>query len=350
MAWVAVADDAADVLASLVKRARTCAKRGSVTAEFIHAVLDPDVPSIPPSALDPFHTPRAGESDGEIGSALRVWVIRMREVVEMVRGERPRRALFATPSDSDGWIDWDGFAERAVDPTPAPPADLFQGIWRLRPEDRERGAALVGMAVPERATYDKEFWQDLYTLQPQYLQAMALAFPDDTSTLIPAASMAIHRGLAEVAPRQLDALSPELLARHPGQWEVATGTCVALGLASRHQAVRASAAELLAARVPGRLGPDRMATAMAQVVPQVTLARWVGSLADAAQLNPDLVIDVLTALLPRLEPRATGVAKLLTLLNDEQIRKVGSPRTRPCEGGWSSSRDVRVPRRLRSDS
>lgn len=333
MAWVAVTDDAADVLAPLAKRARTCAKRESVPAEFIHAVLDPEAPSIPPSALDPFHGATSGKGDGEIGSALRVWAIRMREVVEMVRGERPRRALFATPSDGDGWIAWDGFAERAVDPTPAPPADLFQGIWRLRPEDRERGAALLGMTVPERTTYDKEFWQDLYTLQPQHLQAMALAFPDDTSPLVPTASMALHRGLAEVAPRQLDALSLELLARHPGRWDVATGTCVALGLASRHQAVRASAAELLAARVPDRLVPDQMATAMAEVVPEVTLSRWAGSLADAAQLNPDAVIDVLTALLPRLEPRAIGVAKLLTLLHDEQVRK-GLVTQDPALRGW----------------
>ncbi|MDO5082689.1 MAG: DUF6493 family protein [Arachnia propionica] len=146
----------------------------------------------------------AQEVDAEIGSALRVWAIRMREVVEMVRGQRPRRALLATPSDGDGWITWDEFAERAADPTPAPPADLFQGIWRLRPDERERGAALVGVPVPERTSYDEEFWQDLYTLHPQHLQAVALAFPDDTSPLVPTASMAIHRGLAEVAPRQLD--------------------------------------------------------------------------------------------------------------------------------------------------
>ncbi|MDO5066467.1 MAG: DUF6493 family protein [Propionibacteriaceae bacterium] len=321
MAWVAVTDDAATVLAPLTKRAKACAKRGSIPAEFLHAVLDPEAPSIPPSALDPFHKPRPDQSDGEVGSALRVWAIRMREVVEMVRGERPRRLLLATLSDEDGWITWDDFAHRAAEPTTAPPADLFQAIWRLHPEDRQRGAALLGTAVPAQGTYDEEFWQDLYTLHPQHLQAVALAFPDDTAPLVPTAKMAIHKGLDEVAPRQLDALSLELLTRHPGRWDEAAGACVALGLASRHQAVRASAAELVASKVPGRLRAEQLATAMADQVSNVVLSRWAGSLADAAGLNPDAVIDVLTALLPKLEHGATGVAKLLTLLHDEQTRK-----------------------------
>ena len=48
--------------------------------------------------------------------------------------------------------------------------------------------------------------------------------------------------------------------------------------------------------------------------------RWVSSLTDAAALNPDMVVDLLSALLPGLDRGLRGIGGLMQLLLDEQLR------------------------------
>lgn len=63
--------------------------------------------------------------------------------------------------------------------------------------------------------------------------------------------------------------------------------------------------------------------------------RWASSLADAAQLNPGAVVDLLTALLPRLDRTTRGVGALLGVVVDESLR-LHRPLTDAALAAWLS--------------
>ena len=383
LAWLAASGSVAAILAPLARRARTLAARDGehYLAALLVSALDDQVPFLPQrywqptsgslvngqwvedKAGPPKALPRAEES-----TLLPSFITRLREVADAVQGRAPRRPLLATPTDSLGRVDIDTLLARceATRRVGAPfPVDRTQALLRVAPEHRERAAAAAGGALPqitERIRIEWRsrgsdtlkadgspqwvWWDPLVhgdplqapsATQPALIPSGALRYSDGpvacdlvtaglglvhpASTLpLAAAGVAILNG---AAGDEVEHCAPGLLralAAHPGAWSAETAQLVALGMAAQRAELRAQAVELLAAAVPARLDAATMAQGFAACAPAIVLGRWAQSFADAASLAPLAVIEVLTRLLPQLEPKARGTGALITLLLDESLR------------------------------
>lgn len=384
LAWLAAAEQAPALLAPLAPRA-SAVDRGHdrfLLVELLRAVLGIDTEFLPRPHVHPDPSETGGEEvpcdservvwllPEEDGSALPALLTRMREVVAIVQGRTPRRTLLATPTDTLGWIDAETLLDRAAENSrEAAPgeADVHQALLRVRPEDRERVRSALG-AGPEQATtaariqwtqrtvehetggsVETDSWwevdvvtdvpapspvhpaliattterapQERRSLDAVVIGQLGLVSPGSTLPLIPGILELSLAGDGEADSTRHALQLLDVLRDHPGAWSAETVQLVALGIAAKDAAVHTVAAEVLAAAVPSRIAVPLAAQGFADCAQAVILTRWATGLADAAALAPGPVLDLLTALLPLLDPGMRGIGKLLGLLQEESLRQ-----------------------------
>lgn len=355
---------------------------------------------------------RTAHPTEEETSVLPSFVTRLREVASVLRGRAPRRRLLATPTDTHGWIDPAVFRDRYLsslgtmaEPGEAPaarrhkpveplPVDLAQALLRLHPEGRDGVLAEFGLAPPpltdevriewrsrgsstrkangepEWVWWDpvihaadlekpapqrpglipstpKDSWRSYRGTTELVTGELALVHPASTLHLAAVGVGVLNNALSEVEHQAGPVLSA--LAGHPGAWTAETVQVVALGMAAQPTPLRAQAAELLAAAVPTRIGVTAAAAGFAGCAPAIVLTRWAGSFADAAGLAPAAVVDLLTALLPRLDRTSRGLGALLTVLLDESLRlgrRAEDPALRDWLAGFTGSSAAKTAKAL----
>ncbi|MDO5083677.1 MAG: DUF6493 family protein [Arachnia propionica] len=349
LSWLASTPDAATVLEPLRQRARSLGRpnRQDLFPQLILAALSPtqerDASWNEPS--------RRWEFGWLPASSMRHldWFLlsRLAEVADILTGRVPHHELLATPTDNHGNLDADALLRRldmaaavlgvATRELPAHrPADLTQAAMRLNEADRKRVSQVVGVELPaptRRVRIDWEVRQqevvrpdddrELPNPPPWYQILVPSRYSALTALMDPAGTCyLVARGLA---PHELidygshlAEVLPQLLG-HPGAWTPETAQLLAFALSGKSE-IQALAVELLVAVVPGRLGVEDTAAGMAAAAPVCVLNRWTSSLTDAAALNPGMVVDLLTALLPRVDRGLRGIGGLLQLLLDEQLR------------------------------
>jgi hypothetical protein len=111
------------------------------------------------------------------------------------------------------------------------------------------------------------------------------------------------------------------LLTHPGRTGRLSAVTVAAGLAAVGHVDRVRAADCFAALVvTGRITVEELADAMRTLAPFVPVQRWAASLGDASEAAPgarDAVVELLVALLPRLDRSRRGIVNLLDRLAEE---------------------------------
>ena len=397
LAWLAGAGRPADTLAPLVKRAAKISSDRPAywISQLLVAAADPSAKYLPQTFWQRITTLfRHGKTVQEYGdpeprpteeetSVLPSFVTRLREVTEILRGKAPRRPLLATPTDTHGWIDPAVFRDRylahrspkAIKPFPV---DLTQALLRLHPEGRQPVLAEFGLALPPvtetlriewrsrgsdstKANGEPQWvWWDPFVhadpaeapsaTQPAVIPStpadpyrsyrgttelvtgeLGMVHPASTLPLVAVGVKILNNALSEVEHQAGPVLAT--LARPPGAWTAETAQLVALGMATQPAALRAQAVEVLVAAVPARLSVDAAAEGFAACAPAIVLTRWAGSFTDAAGLAPTVVVDLLTALLPRLDRGTRGIGALLTVLLDESLR-LGRPASDAALRAW----------------
>jgi hypothetical protein len=98
---------------------------------------------------------------------------------------------------------------------------------------------------------------------------------------------------------------------------------LALGLAAKTALERAAASELLIDAVSERTSIAQLGVTMGSISPAVPLNRWAVALRDAATISEGahaIVRELLTVVLPLVDPAQSGVLGLVELLEDELVR------------------------------
>lgn len=365
LAWLATAEHPAERLASLLKRVKKMSEPGRD-----HGILGPLLRAVFAFPEDKrkgkpeqwrFTEVPAGAPEGAEG----LWRHRVLEVTKILTGQAPRRALLATPSDTHGQLPGEVFLARvaevqerfgvnAAELKERCPGDLVQAAMRLSKQDRAKAEQVLGFSLPQpskrvevewyrRDSDEKKpngqpewvWWRPKVLCVPNPGQKISGGLrrgsydPDPTSVMLMdphGTAYIVAQGLypawwavEETSDREMDQVLGWLL-ESGGAWTPETAQLLGMGLSGSRQETRSLAAELLAEAVPARLSVAETAEGLAACVVGCKVNRWVSSLTDAAGLNPGVVVDLLTALLPRLDRGLRGLGGLLQLLLDEQLR------------------------------
>jgi hypothetical protein len=378
LAWLARLPDPATALGPLVKRARKrLSSESRYLAHLLVAVAEPDADFLPQQS---YAAPFEQVVDGlivaqgtpvwlpteEQASPVPLLVARLREVAAILQGRAPRRTLLATPTDTHGGLDPEVYDERhrATESAGLPPlpGDERAARWRVdgatHPEVRiewlssthsyeERGRqrshtwwrpSIVGSPDRHWSADDPGVipsGEPFSHIAPVALRALGTLHSRSTLPLAAATIGLLNAAAQEPTPVGEDHVLAAL-AEHAGSWSPVTAQLVGLGLSASRAEVRAVAAELLVAAVPTRIDVTGLTAGLAACAPACTLSRWASSFADAATISGHgnaVVVDVLTRLLPALDPSDRAMGRLLTVLADESIRG-GRPVLDAALRGW----------------
>ncbi|WP_185744231.1 hypothetical protein, partial [Arachnia propionica] len=350
LAWFAGTESPGERLAPLRKRVK-----GALTP-LLQAAFN-----LPPEVgAEPWPFGEVPAVPSSVAQAL--WHQRIAEVAAVVAGKEPRRPLLATPSDSHGFVEGSAFLDRlsqaraslgdGVDLRLRCPGDLVQAGFRLTEPDRLRAEQVLGFSLPGPSSrlnvvwVGKEsderkpngepevtWWRARMSCEPEPTEPhpvegwnhlngdvlpFALVDPSSTAYLVAATIETAMFGVTDFPSQVPRAL--RFLREQNGRWAPETAQLLALAMSAQRAETRTLAAELLAESIPGRLGAAETAEGMAATVMLCKVNRWASSLSDAASINAGSVIDLLTALLPRLDPGLRGIGGLMQLLLDEQLR------------------------------
>jgi hypothetical protein len=167
----------------------------------------------------------------------------------------------------------------------------------------------------------KDDWFRDQSIDPLTCAEIALIHPPSTLALIATGIDVMHSAASsgDTTPNGAEYVL-RALSWQPGAWNAETAQLVALGMAAERAEIRAQAAELLAAAVPARIAVTTAAEGFAACARTIVLTRWANAFTDAARLAPAAVVELLVALLPRLDAKARGLGSLLTVLLDEATR------------------------------
>ncbi|MDO5067188.1 MAG: DUF6493 family protein [Propionibacteriaceae bacterium] len=365
LAWLATAEHPAERLASLRARVQKMSesfKDHDILGPLLRAVfaLPEEKGRGKPKQWRFKEVPAGAPEDAE-----GLWRHRVLEVTEIVTGQAPRRALLATPSDTHGQLSGEVFLTRvaeaqerlgvdAAELKERCPGDLVQAAMRLSDADREQAEQVLGFSLPQpskrvqlewrRVDSDEKkpngkpmwvWWRTEVLCVPNPGQKISggrrrgsygtdptpvlLMDPHGTAYVVAQGVGPAMWAVEETSHREMDQVLGWLLVSG-GAWTPETAQLVGMGLSGSRQETRSLAAELLAEAIPARLPVAETAEGLAACVVGCKVNRWVSSLTDAAALSPGVVVDLLTALLPRLDRGLRGVGGLLQLLLDEQLR------------------------------
>lgn len=154
-----------------------------------------------------------------------------------------------------------------------------------------------------------------------WIETLAAIWPHDAEHFLALTCRPVlespNGGVAHDVPRVLDAL-----ARHPGRAGELAAATVAAGLSAESRQYRLHAVDALLDLVPGRVPVLAVADEMAQWAQAWPATRWADSLTAVARApgGAPVVVDLLTRLLPQLPSNHRGLAALLGVLREEQIR------------------------------
>jgi len=334
------------------------------------------------------HGKRQRLPTAEQRSVLPSFVVRLREVAAILQGRAARRPLLATPTDTHGRVEADVLLARLAETRQLGQADasaallsadLQQALLRVPPDALGRVLAAAAVAAPpvtealriewrsrgsdtlkangspqwvwwdprihadpseEPSSADparipsspKELWRSARGTTDLVTHELALVHPPSTLRLTAVGIELLNHTIAgEVEHGAVPLMA--VLAAHPGTWTAETVQLVALGMSAGQAPLRAQAAELLVAAVPARLAVAQAASGFADCAPACMLARWAASFTDVARIDPGLVVQLLSALLPRLDRTTRGIGALLTVLLDESLR-IGAGAPSPALREW----------------
>ncbi|MDQ0036768.1 hypothetical protein J2W30_004543 [Variovorax boronicumulans] len=334
---------------------------------------------------------RQDRPTAEQSSVLPSFVVRLREVAAILQGRAARRPLLATPTDTHGRVEAEVLLERLAetrqlgqaDASVAPlSADLQQALLRVPPdalgqvlaaaavaaplvtealriEWRSRGSeTLKANGSPQWVWWDlrihadpseqpsaadpalipsspMELWRSSRVTTDLVTHELALVHPPSTLRLTAVGLELLNHTISGEVEHHAAPLL-EVLAAHPGTWTAETVQLVALGMSAGQAPLRAQAAELLVAAVPARLAVAEAARGFADCAPACVPTRWAASFTDVARIDPGLVVQLLGALLPRLDRATRGIGALLTVLLDESLR-IGAGAPSPALREWLAS-------------
>ena len=370
LAWLAMAENVAKILAPLAKRASSVYARddGHYPAALLLVAVAPETEFLP-QRFSQFGDERQPRPPEEEHSALPSFVTRLREVAAMLQGSTPRRPLLATPTDSLGWVELDILLDRLQSigkGTDLLPADRSGALWRVHPDQRAQALETMGGELPMMTEQLRIEWiahgSDTLNAsgQPQWvywspeirtdwiaepscvnpalircdqpdevgkgrggnellIAELGLATPASTLTLIPLGIDLLNAALIYASEHRAPAVL-RALAKHPGQWTAETVQLLGLGLGAQQTELRAQASELFAAAIPSRIDVATAAEGLAACACAVVLKRWAASFTDAATLAPAAVIGVLVHMLPSFDHKTPNLASLLNVLLNESLR------------------------------
>ncbi|MDO5083678.1 MAG: DUF6493 family protein [Arachnia propionica] len=365
LAWLATAEHPAERLASLRARVQKMSeplRDHDILGPLLRAVfvLPEDKRRGKPKQWRFKEVPAGAPEDAE-----GLWRHRVLEVTEILTGQAPRRVLLATPTDSHGHLPGEVFLTRvaevqerfgvdAAELKERCPGDLVQAAMRLSAADRGQAEQVLGFSLPQpservqlewyRVDSDEKkpngqprwvWWRSEVLCVPNPGQKISggrrrglygpestpvlLMDPHGTAYIVAQGIRTAEWAVEDTCHREIDDVL-KALSELGGTWTPETAQLVGLGLSGSRQETRSLAAELLAEAVPARLSVQQTAEGMAACVVGCKVNRWVSSLTDAAGLNPGMVVDLLTALLPRVDRELRGIGGLMQLLLDEQLR------------------------------
>jgi len=207
-----------------------------------------------------------------------------------------------------------------------------QWVWwdpRIHADPSEEPSSADPARIPSSP---KELWRSARGTTDLVTHELALVHPPSTLRLTAVGIELLNHTIAgEVEHGAVPLMA--VLAAHPGTWTAETVQLVALGMSAGQAPLRAQAAELLVAAVPARLAVAQAASGFADCAPACMLARWAASFTDVARIDPGLVVQLLSALLPRLDRTTRGIGALLTVLLDESLR-IGAGAPSPALREW----------------
>jgi hypothetical protein len=165
----------------------------------------------------------------------------------------------------------------------------------------------------------------------------ALIWPHDAEHFMTQAILPVIGGASAPTgtrwPDTADVL--DALGRHPGRLGALSYAALAAGLTHGPAEDRLLASDVVVdLALAGRLDATMLAEGMSAVAEVATPTRWADALDRVATAgHGDVVITVLTSLLPRLDRRARGLHALLGLLHEESLRRRASV-TDPALEAW----------------
>lgn len=252
---------------------------------------------------------------------------RLEEIVQVITdndqaGDAASRVLLATPTDTSGVLAPGDFRARwatlqATRLTPLP-EDLDLALHRVLPAHRAELEALAGARTSDTAAPDDD---DYRHHARETLDSMLTWWVDcaDTRPFTVTASGVLGHGLSWDVNRNVRAVL-DRFELQPVPVTVDEAAALAYGLSDMRAEYRLMATDTLVVLLGDTLSVADAADGFAQAAPECTLTRWSRSFADATELSPVLIGDLLTALLPKLERKTRGMAQLLGVLAEVQAR------------------------------
>lgn len=267
---------------------------------------------------------------------------RLDEIVQVIHGRTPGRVLLATPTDTSGVLApedfrtrWTALQNAGLSPLPE---DLDLALHRVLPAHRAELEALAGARASGTAAPGDD---DYRHHARETLDSMLTWWADctDTHPFTVTASGVLEHGLSWDVNRNVRAVL-DRMELQPVPVTVDEAVALAYGLSDMRAEYRLMATDTLVVLLGGTLSVADAVDGFAQAAPECTLTRWSRCFADAADLSPALVCDLLTALLPRLDRKERGMAQLLGVLAEVQARlrrPVSDPALRDWLGGFTGS-------------
>lgn len=173
-------------------------------------------------------------------------------------------------------------------------------------------------------------------LAGEWIPHLAAIWPHDAEHFLAQTCLTVLESPSWTETAQDVARVLDALARHPGRMGVLATHTLAAGVSATQRDHRLHAVDAFVDLVPsGRIATGDLASAMARYADAWPANRWAESLA-AITHAPNAaasVVEVLTALIPRLRTDHRGLNKLLDLLRDETLRQ-GVRFSDPTLIGW----------------
>jgi len=207
--------------------------------------------------------------------------------------------------------------------------DLAVGLWKVRFDAGEKFFRAPKHPIDQPTVFQpqtKSWWElstAFVTLNSDVAAFIGLTWPSSTevvaySGMRAIVSRSIYGEVGHAAEATLSAINAS-----PGEIGELGRTAIVLSLSGKDVPLRRQAAEVFIDVVPARATVEEVAATLSSLIGLCTLTRLADSFADAAGLSSSAartVTDLLIVTLPTIPRETTGLASLLSLLDDELLR------------------------------